>query len=115
MTNTNLNTFLIQQLEDAKALDIVSMDVTELTNVTDTMIICTGTSNRHVKAIADRVFANAKAAGFAVLGSEGELEGEWALVDLGDAIVHVMQQPARDYYQLEKLWEKLPRAKEKEA
>lgn len=103
--------FIHQQLEDGKAQDITPIDVRAHTDITDFMVVCTGTSNRHVTSIADRLMANAKPAGFAVLGSEGEPEGEWVVVDLGDAIVHVMQQPIRDYYQLEQLWQKVDRPK----
>ena len=101
---TDLPSFIQAQLQDAKAQDITSLDVTGITDITDLMVICTGTSNRHVKAIADRVMANAKLAGFELVGFEGEQDCEWVLVDLGDAIVHVMQQSAREHYQLEDLW-----------
>jgi ribosome-associated protein len=68
------------------------------------MVICTGTSNRHVKSIADKLAIKAKADGLPPISIEGEQDAEWVLVDLGDAIVHVMQQEARDFYQLEELW-----------
>lgn len=100
----DLPRFIQAQLEDGKAQDILQLDVTGITDITDLMVICTGTSNRHVKAIADRVIASAKTAGFEIVGFEGEQDCEWVLVDLGDAIVHVMQQSARDHYQLEDLW-----------
>lgn len=111
MTTANRSTaelaqFIQDQLTDGKAQNIVSFDVSAITDITDLMIICTGTSNRHTKAIADRLIANAKPAGFCVVGFEGEQEGDWVLVDLGDAIVHIMQQSARDHYQLEQLWQK---------
>lgn len=107
MTTTfkDLPSFIQQQLEDGKAQDILYIDVRESTDITDLMVICTGTSNRHTRAIADRLIAHAKPEGFLVVGFEGEQEGEWVLVDLGDAIVHVMQQSARDHYQLEQLWQ----------
>ncbi len=103
-TPSDLPSFIRHQLEDGKAQAIVELDVTGITDITDLMVICTGTSNRHVKAIADRVIASAKIAGFEIVGFEGEQDCEWVLVDLGDAIVHVMQQSARDHYQLEDLW-----------
>ena len=101
----------VEALEDLKGQDIRVLDVQKLTTVTDTMIVCTGTSNRHVKSLAQNVWQEAKQAGHAPMGLEGEDAGEWVLVDLGGVVVHVMQTQARAHYQLEKLWtvdEELP-------
>jgi ribosome-associated protein len=92
-------------LEDLKAKDVTVLDVRSLTPITDTMVICSGTSNRHVKALAQNVVEKCKEAGFYTRGLEGESESEWVLVDLGDAVIHVMQPQARAFYQLEKLWD----------
>jgi ribosome-associated protein len=94
----------LNALEDVKGQDILVLDVMPLTTVTDTMIICTGTSNRHVKSLAQSVAEEAKRAGHQPLGVEGMDQGEWVLVDLGGVVVHVMQAQARIFYQLEKLW-----------
>ena len=80
------------------------LDVQGKTTVTDWLIIATGSSSRHVKSLANNVVTEAKNAGQRPLGSEGEIEGEWVLVDLGDVIVHVMQRQVREYYDLESLW-----------
>ncbi len=92
-------------LEDIKARDVRVIDVRKLTTVADYMIIATGTSDRHVRSIADRVVERATAAGCKPLGLEGEEAGEWVLVDLQDVIVHVMLGKVRDLYKLENLWD----------
>ena len=91
-------------LADLKAQNVVTLDVRPLTSMTDIMIIASGTSTRHVKALADEVQVKAKAAGFMPVGMEGEKEGEWVLIDLAGVIVHVMLPAVRDYYDLEALW-----------
>lgn len=92
-------------LADIKAVNITVLDVRGLTDVADTMIIASGTSDRHVKSIAERVAYDAKQAGFRAMGVEGERDGEWALVDLNDVIVHVMLPRVREFYRLESLWD----------
>lgn len=92
-------------LEDMKARDIRVIDVRKLTTVTDYMVIASGTSDRHVRSMADRVVEKATAAGCEPLGTEGEEGGEWVLVDLHDVVVHVMLGKVRDFYKLENLWE----------
>lgn len=104
MQAEQLKLLVIDALEDIKAEDITILDVTDMTDVTDYMIIATGKSSRQVKALANEVVVQAKAAGVMPLGVEGEDVGEWALVDLGDVITHIMTAPTRATYNLEKLW-----------
>jgi ribosome-associated protein len=92
-------------LEDLKADNVHVLDVRHLTTVTDTMVIASGRSDRHVRAIAGAVVEQVKKAGFRPLGVEGERSGEWVLVDLADLVVHVMLPRVREFYNLEKLWD----------
>ncbi|MCP3866603.1 MAG: ribosome silencing factor [Gammaproteobacteria bacterium] len=99
-----LRDLVIDALEDMKATDVQVLDVRGKTSITDVMIIASGTSSRHVKSIAETVAFKAKDAGEAPLGAEGLDDGEWALVDLNEIILHVMQPKVREFYQLERLW-----------
>ena len=91
-------------LENLKALDIVRLDVRKLTSVTNTLFICSGTSDRHCQSIADNVVEAAKKQGYLPLGEERE--GGWILIDLGEVVVHIMLREIREFYNLEKLWAK---------
>ena len=104
MQGQTLHTFIVDKIDDLKGRDIVVLDVRGKSSITDCMIICSGNSNRHVCSIADHVAEELRHAGLQPLGIEGESEGEWVLVDMGDVIVHVMQDDTRALYQLEKLW-----------
>ncbi|VAW81334.1 Ribosomal silencing factor RsfA [hydrothermal vent metagenome] len=104
MQTEELKNLAIQALEDLKGVDIAEFDVRDMTSITDTMLIASGTSDRHVKSLADAVVIACKKSGATPLGVEGEREGEWVLVDLGDVVVHVMQPRIREFYALEKLW-----------
>lgn len=95
---------VVDTLDDMKAEKIVSLDVRHLTSVTDHMIIASGRSDRHVRAIADRLIERCEEAGVDPLGIEGQEAGEWVLVDLADAIVHVMLPKVREFYNIESLW-----------
>jgi ribosome-associated protein len=91
-------------LEDMKAVNLKVIDVRGLTDVADTLVIASGTSDRHVRSLAEHVVAQAKANGVRPLGMEGEREGEWVLVDLQDIVVHVMLPRIREFYGLERMW-----------
>ena len=91
-------------LEDMKARDLRVLDVRGLTSVTDYLLIASGTSDRHVRSMAQALVESAKQAGLSPLGVEGQESGEWVLVDLVDVVVHVMQPRTREFYKLEDLW-----------
>ncbi|MCO4321805.1 ribosome silencing factor [Aliidiomarina quisquiliarum] len=99
-----LRDFILDKADNLKARDIRVIDVQKKSDITDFLIICSGTSTTHVRSIAGHVALEAKKAGHAALGTEGEKDGEWVLVDFGDVILHVMQDDIREFYQLEKLW-----------
>lgn len=101
---------VVAAVDDRKGVDPVALDVSKLTELTDTMVIVTGTSNRHVKAIVDNVLLAAKRSGAEILGTEGREENDWVLIDLADVVVHVMSTEARRFYDLERLWEQPERS-----
>lgn len=107
MTPETLRDLVVEALGDLKGQDILALDVSGASSVTDWMVIASGTSNRHVKSLVDHVAEQSKARGTQPLGLEGQGASEWVLVDLGDVVVHVMQAEARRFYDLERLW-KLP-------
>ncbi len=100
-----LRDVVLGALAELKAVDVRSLDVRGITDITDTMVVASGTSDRHVKSIADRVVQRCKEAGFRPYGMEGERDGEWVLLDLQDIVLHVMLPRVREFYALEKLWE----------
>ena len=97
-----------EALLDVKAKDILEIDVSAISNVADAMVIASGTSTRHIKALANNVAEEARKAGFRPLGVEGERDAEWILIDLGFVVVHVMLPTARRFYDLESLWRAAP-------
>jgi ribosome-associated protein len=104
MTSKQLETFILKQLNDTKAQEIVSLNISPLTTVADYMIVCSGTSSRHVGSMADNLVAAAKEKKIIALGVEHDPTGNWTLVDFGDVIVNMMLPKTRELYNLEKLW-----------
>ncbi len=104
MDSEALCDLVVDALESVKAREITRLDVRDMTTVTDYMVVASGTSNRHVKALADAVAERARDAGHKPAGVEGEDGGEWVLLDVGDVLVHLMLPRVREFYNLEKLW-----------
>lgn len=107
MKSEALKTLVITQLEALKAQDIIALDISKQTTITDFFVIAGGTSKRHRQAIADRVIETSKLNDIKVLGCEGYDVGEWILIDLGDVVLHIMQQETRSRYDLEGLWQNM--------
>lgn len=101
-----LQQLICAALDDAKGEDVHVLDVRKLTDITDYMIVASGTSTRHVSAMADKLIDKMRVGGFRPLGVEGEDVGEWVLIDFGDVVAHVMHPNTRAFYNLEKLWAK---------
>lgn len=104
MQSEDQKNLVLATLEDIKAKDIIALEVKTLTNITDYMVICSGTSSRHIKSMSEHIIKAAKEAKLHIIGIEGTELSEWILVDLGDVVVHIMLPEVRDFYQLEKLW-----------
>jgi ribosome-associated protein len=100
-----LRTVVLDALADMKALEVKVLDVRGLTDIADFMVIASGTSDRHVRSVAQRVVEKTKEAGFRPHGVEGQQDGDWVLIDLNEMIVHVMLPRVREFYGLEKLWD----------
>jgi ribosome-associated protein len=105
MTTDQLLQIVLLALDNGKGKDIKVIDVRKKTGIADFMVIASGTSERHVRSLADHVIEEAKNNEVQPLGVEGQGGGEWVLVDLGDVIVHVMKPQTREFYQLEKFWQ----------
>lgn len=104
LNSKKLAQLAVTALDDMKGQSISSINVRKLTDITDYMVIATGRSNTHVKALSDEVVRQVKDAGGKVVGVEGRMQSEWVLVDLGDVVVHIMLAPVRALYNLEDLW-----------
>ena len=104
MTKQELIEKCILTLEDAKAHDLVNIDVSQNSSITDNMLICTGTSNRHVSAIANRLVDNLYKEGLSGITTSGQSAGEWVIVDVGQVMIHIMQDEVRHRYELDDLY-----------
>lgn len=108
MNNEELKNLILEAIDDLKGQDATSLFIGDVSSVADWMVIASGTSNRHVKSIADNVALEAKKAGQPALGIEGEEDGEWVLIDFADVVVHIMLPATRQFYDLESLWKIRP-------
>ena len=104
MKSKRVSALVVDALEDMKGQSIRCIGVSKLTSITDFMVIVTGTSNTHIKALADSTVKRARESDVKIIGVEGRLQAEWVLVDLGDVVVHIMTAPVRALYNLEELW-----------
>lgn len=103
-TPEQLRDFILNALDEIQAEDVKLLEVNEISSFTDYMIIATGRSDRHVKAVADSVMAHLHEQEIKPIGKEGFESGEWVLLDYDDVVVHVMRQKTREFYDLESLW-----------
>ena len=104
----------VNTAHNKKALDIIALDLKEISSFADYFIVCSGNSNRQVQAIASAIEQALKKEEMYALGTEGFNEGNWILLDYGDVVIHVFYQPFREFYELERLWAEAPRIDLKE-
>ena len=110
-----LQQLVINALNDLKGLDIVTLDVRDMTTIADVMIICCGRSNVHVRSLAENVVKKAKEHHLSFIKTEGQKEGEWVIVDLADVVVHIMLPVTRAFYKLEDFWAPIKEMREQYA
>ena len=103
--NKGLKETILNSLEDIKAVNPVAIDVKNISSLTDFMVIASGTSNRHLAAMSERVLEGLKENNVSGIRIEGQGGDEWLLVDAGDVIIHLMSSDAREFYDLESLWD----------
>ena len=104
----SLTQLIVATLDDTKGRDIVAIDISQKSDLVDRMIVCTATSGRHAKTLADKAWVTAKQAGITPIGQEGDDASGWILLDLDIIMVHIMTAEMRDYYQMEDLWKLTP-------
>jgi len=103
-TSAGILRLILDVLDEAKAENIRQLDVRKLTDITDFMVIASGTSHRHVHSMAERVREAARQRQLRSIGIEGEAENDWILMDYADVVVHLMMPEVREFYSLERLW-----------
>jgi ribosome-associated protein len=96
---------IINSLEDIKAVNPIAIDVTRISSLTDFMVIASGTSNRHIAAMSEHVLEDLKETNISGIKIEGQGGDDWVLVDAGDVVIHLMSEDAREFYDLESLWD----------
>ena len=104
MNSSHILEAIIEAIGNAKGLNISVLDVRDLTDISDHMVIVTGSSNRHVKSIMNTVVRELRESGHKPIGMEGEQHAQWVLLDYGDVLVHIMITETREFYNLERLW-----------
>jgi len=102
--NIDISRLVSEKLDALKAEDVVTIDVTKFTDITDKIIIATGSSGRHVKSIAKNLVGYAKEHNFRPFGVEDDADGNWVLIDYVSVVVHIMREETRSLYDLESLW-----------
>jgi ribosome-associated protein len=96
---------IINSLEDIKAVNPIAIDVTKISSITDFMVIASGTSNRHIAAMSEHILEGLKETNISGIKIEGQGGDDWVLVDAGDVVIHLMSADAREFYDLESLWD----------
>jgi len=104
LSSNELLKFIINSLDDVKSVDVTTIDLAEKSSIGDYMLVASGTSARHVGAIADRVARDLRAAGLGRPRVEGLPNCDWVLIDAGDIIVHIFRPEVREFYNIEKMW-----------
>ena len=103
----DLKTIILNTLDSNKALDIVSIDLSDKSSIADYMIIASGTSSRHIQALSEQVLEKCKSSGIKNCKIEGKESNDWNLIDGIDVIVHIFNPEKRKFYELEKMWSEL--------
>jgi len=109
LNSTDIARLVVGAASDKKALNPLILDLRGLSSVAEYFVVVTGTSDRHVQAIAENIMDAFQAIGIKPLGAEGVREGKWVLLDYGEVVAHVFLEPVREYYDIERLWIDAPR------